>query len=51
MDGAKEQRVLASHDVIFMLRTALANANLEVRQYIKDLLPFSLPWLPRIVSS
>jgi protein involved in polysaccharide export with SLBB domain len=46
VDGAKEQIVLAPQDVIFVPRTAIANANVWVRQHIRDLLPFALPRLP-----
>ena len=42
VDGAKEQIVLAPHDVVFVPRTAIANANIWVRQHIRDLLPFPL---------
>jgi protein involved in polysaccharide export with SLBB domain len=42
VDGAKEQIALAPHDVVFVPRTAIANANIWVRQHIRDLLPFPL---------
>jgi polysaccharide biosynthesis/export protein len=42
VDGAKEQIALTPHDVIFVPRTAIANANVWVRQHIRDLLPFPL---------
>ena len=38
--GESEQVVLMPQDVIFVPRTAIANANVWVRQYITDLLPF-----------
>ena len=46
VDGVKEQIVLAPHDVIFVPRTAIANANIWVRQHIRDLLPVAVPRLP-----
>jgi len=46
LDGGKELIVLAPQDVIFVPRTAIANANIWVRQHIKDLLPFPLPRFP-----
>jgi len=46
LDGGKEQLVLAPQDVIFVPRTAIANANIWVRQHIRDLLPFPLPRFP-----
>ena len=46
VDGAKKQIVLAPHDVIFVPRTAIANANVWVRQHIRDLLPIAVPRLP-----
>jgi protein involved in polysaccharide export with SLBB domain len=46
IDGGKEQLVLAPQDVIFVPRTAIANANIWVRQHIRDLLPFPLPRFP-----
>jgi protein involved in polysaccharide export with SLBB domain len=46
VDGAKEQISLAPHDVIFVPRTAIANANIWVRQHITDLIPFARPRFP-----
>jgi protein involved in polysaccharide export with SLBB domain len=46
VDGAKEQIFLAAHDVIFVPRTAIANANIWVRQHITDLFPFARPRFP-----
>ncbi len=39
-DGAREPLYLAPHDIIFVPRSAIANANLWVRQHITDLIPF-----------
>jgi protein involved in polysaccharide export with SLBB domain len=39
-DGTREPLVLAPQDVIFVPRTAIANANLWVRQHFTELLPF-----------
>jgi protein involved in polysaccharide export with SLBB domain len=41
-DGTREPLFLAPHDVIFVPRTRIANANLWVKQHIVDLLPFRL---------
>jgi protein involved in polysaccharide export with SLBB domain len=41
-DGTREPLVLAPHDIIFVPRTRIANANLWVKQHIVDLLPFRL---------
>jgi hypothetical protein len=38
--GVKEQIVLAPNDVRFVPRTAVANANIWVRQHVKDSLLF-----------
>lgn len=46
-DGTKEPVFLAPHDVIYVPRTAIADANLFVKQYILDLIPVrpgSIPW-------
>ena len=40
VDGTKEPIALAPHDVIFVPKTPIANANVWVRQYITDLVPF-----------
>jgi protein involved in polysaccharide export with SLBB domain len=39
MDGIKEPISLAPHDVIFVPRTAVADANIWVRQHISDMIP------------
>jgi protein involved in polysaccharide export with SLBB domain len=39
MGGVKVQILLAPTDIKFMPRTAIANANIWVRQHVKDLLP------------
>jgi protein involved in polysaccharide export with SLBB domain len=39
MDGIKEPIPLAPHDVIFVPRTAVADANIWVRQHISDMIP------------
>ena len=39
-DGEKEPIELAPHDVIFVPRTPIANANIWVRQHVTDLFPF-----------
>jgi protein involved in polysaccharide export with SLBB domain len=41
-DGTNEPLALAPHDVIFVPRSRIANANLWVKQHIVDLLPFRL---------
>jgi polysaccharide biosynthesis/export protein PslD len=41
-DGSREPLFLAPHDVVFVPRTRVANANLFVKQYIVDMLPFRL---------
>ena len=41
-DGTREPLFLAPHDIIFVPRTRIANANLWVKQHIVDLLPFRL---------
>jgi protein involved in polysaccharide export with SLBB domain len=41
-DGTREPLFLAPHDVVFVPRTRIANANLWVKQHIVDLLPFRL---------
>jgi protein involved in polysaccharide export with SLBB domain len=40
--GPAEPLFLAPHDIIFVPRTRIANANLWVKQHIVDLLPFRL---------
>lgn len=40
MDGDREAITLAPHDVLFVPRTRIANANVWVRQHITDLFPF-----------
>lgn len=51
-DGAKEPIALAPHDVVFVPRTPIADANLWVRQHITDLIPIfrgvgaSMPLIP-----
>jgi protein involved in polysaccharide export with SLBB domain len=39
-DGAREPVYLAPHDIVFVPRTPIADANLWVRQHITDLIPF-----------
>lgn len=39
MDGIKEPISLAPHDVIFVPRTSVADANIWVRQHISDMIP------------
>jgi protein involved in polysaccharide export with SLBB domain len=41
-DGSREPLFLAPHDIVFVPRTRIANANLWVKQHIVDLLPFRL---------
>jgi protein involved in polysaccharide export with SLBB domain len=41
-EGTTEPLALAPHDVVFVPRSRIANANLWVKQYIVDLLPFRL---------
>jgi hypothetical protein len=38
-DGVKEPVALAPHDVIFVPRTEVADANIWVRQHISDMIP------------
>ena len=38
-DGVKEPLTLAPHDVIFVPRTNVADANVWVRQYLTDMIP------------
>jgi protein involved in polysaccharide export with SLBB domain len=38
--GTREPLALAPHDVVFVPRTAIADANIWVRQHITDLIPF-----------
>lgn len=45
-DGAKESLYLAPHDVLFVPKTPIANANLWVRQYLTDMIPFSSRMVP-----
>lgn len=49
-NGTREPITLAPHDIIFVPRTPIANANLWVRQWITELFPFirgtSLPTPP-----
>jgi hypothetical protein len=40
--GVKEQIVLAPNDVRFVPRTAVPNANIWVRQHVKDLLLYPI---------
>lgn len=42
-DGVKEPIYLAPHDVVYVPKTAIADANLWVKQHITDLLPFLFP--------
>jgi len=42
VDGTREPLFLAPHDIVFVPRTAIANANVWVKQHIIDLLPFRL---------
>jgi protein involved in polysaccharide export with SLBB domain len=46
VDGVKEQISLVPHDVIFVPRTTIANANIWVRQHFTDLFPFARPRFP-----
>ncbi len=46
VNGAKEQISLAPHDGVFVPRTAVANANIWVRQHTTDLIPFARPRVP-----
>ena len=39
-DGAREPIALAPHDVLFVPRTDVADANIWVRQHISDMVPF-----------
>jgi protein involved in polysaccharide export with SLBB domain len=39
-DGNKEPLLLAPHDVVYVPRTSISEANLWVKQYILDLFPF-----------
>ncbi len=39
-DGVKEPLLLAPHDIVFVPRTPIANADLWVRQHVSELLPF-----------
>jgi len=41
-DGTREPLFLAPHDIVFVPRTFIANANIWVKQHIVDLLPFRL---------
>jgi protein involved in polysaccharide export with SLBB domain len=41
-DGTREPLFLAPHDVVWVPRTRVADANLWVKQYIIDMLPFRL---------
>jgi protein involved in polysaccharide export with SLBB domain len=42
-DGVKEPLYLAPHDVLYVSRTPIAEADLWVRQHISELLPFLFP--------
>jgi polysaccharide export outer membrane protein len=42
-DGNKEPIFLAPHDVVYVPKTGIAEANLWVRQHITELLPFLFP--------
>ena len=46
VDGAKEQIVLASYDVISVPRTAIAQAKIWLHRRIRDLLPFGFRRFP-----
>jgi protein involved in polysaccharide export with SLBB domain len=39
-DGAREPLFLAPHDVVYVPRTSIAEANLWVKQHVTDLFPF-----------
>jgi protein involved in polysaccharide export with SLBB domain len=45
-DGVREPIYLAPHDVIYVPKTAIADANLWVKQYITDLLPLKAGTVP-----
>jgi protein involved in polysaccharide export with SLBB domain len=45
-DGLREPIYLAPHDVIYVPKTAIADANLWVKQYITDLLPLKAGTVP-----
>jgi protein involved in polysaccharide export with SLBB domain len=40
-DGTKEPLHLAPHDIVYVPKTAIANADLWVKQHIRDLLPIN----------
>jgi protein involved in polysaccharide export with SLBB domain len=42
-DGVREPIYLAPHDVVYVPKTQIAEANLWVKQHITDLLPFLFP--------
>jgi protein involved in polysaccharide export with SLBB domain len=42
-DGVKEPIYLAPHDVVYVPKTPIAEADLWVKQHISDLLPFLFP--------
>jgi protein involved in polysaccharide export with SLBB domain len=42
-DGVKEPIYLAPHDVVYVPRTSIAEADLWVKQHITDLVPFLFP--------
>ncbi|MGH7797278.1 MAG: polysaccharide biosynthesis/export family protein [Candidatus Binatia bacterium] len=42
-DGSKEPIFLAPHDVVYVPKTGIAEANLWVRQHITELFPFLFP--------
>jgi protein involved in polysaccharide export with SLBB domain len=42
-DGVKEPVYLAPHDVVYVPKTSIAEADLWVKQHITDLLPFLFP--------
>jgi protein involved in polysaccharide export with SLBB domain len=42
-DGVREPIYLAPHDLVYVPRTPIAEANLWVKQHITDLLPFLVP--------
>jgi hypothetical protein len=42
-ESIKEPLFLAPHDVVYVPKTSIAEANLWVKQHITDLLPFLFP--------
>lgn len=49
-DGVDEPVTLAPHDVVFVPRTPIANANVWVRQHITDLIPFFRLDMPSVTG-